>query len=305
LVAVSVFLLIAHAAAAEPIQIELWPAAAKDTPPTETVEVRGKGGKTDRKIRGVTRPDLTVYLAPKEKASGAAIVICPGGGYGGLAIDKEGHDVARWLNDRGVAGIVLKYRMPVASKEGKPLPLRDAQRAIQLVRSRAQEWGLNADRIGIMGFSAGGHLASTAGTHFDAGISDAADPVDRLSCRPDFLVLIYPVVSMDKAITHRGSRDNLLGAKPDPSLVELYSNELQVTAQTPSAFLVHAKDDGVKVENSIRFDEAMKKAGVPSELNLFEKGGHAYGLGVNGGEVATWPQRFEKWLERMGLLIPG
>jgi acetyl esterase/lipase len=155
-----------------------------------------------------------------------------------------------------------------------------------------------------MGFSAGGHLASTAGTHFDAGTPEAADPLDRLSCRPDFLVLIYPVISMQNPIAHQGSRKNLLGANPDPKLLELYSNELQVTAQTPPAFLVQTRDDGVKVENSIRFDEAMKKAGVPSELNLFDKGGHGYGLGINGGEVATWPQRFEKWLESKGLLKP-
>jgi len=274
--------LIPAAYAAEPIHFKLWPAVA------------------DLGSRG--NSPLTIYLAPKEKASGAAIIICPGGGYGRLSLKEEGHDVARWFSERGVAGIVLGYRMPDPSKEGKPLPLQDAQRAIRLVRSRAQEWGLRADRIGIMGFSAGGHLASTAGTHFDAGKPDATDPMDRLSCRPDFLALAYPVITFQDPYAHKGSRDAFLGKAPDPKLIELYSNDLQVTAQTPPTFLVHTRDDGLKIENSTRFHEALRKAGVASELRLFDKGGHGYGLGAPGTEAATWPERFMEWMSAQGFL---
>ncbi|MCX7049527.1 MAG: alpha/beta hydrolase [Candidatus Sumerlaeota bacterium] len=292
---------------AEPQEIALWPAddpVVLATSGTEKIQERGKNGKVDRGISGVTKPTITVYLPAEEKNAGAAVVICPGGGYGGLAIDKEGHDMARWLNKLGVVGIVLKYRMPKpdVTKDQKPWPLLDAQRAIRLARSRAKEWRIDPARIGIMGFSAGGHLASTAGTHFDAGESGAADPVARMSSRPDFLILGYPVITFKDPIAHKGSRANLIGKTPDPKMIELYSNELQVTPQTPPAFLVHAKDDGVKVDNSLLFQEAMKKAGVPCELQLYEKGGHGFGLGVNGGEVATWPERCAAWMKAQKIL---
>jgi len=191
-------------------------------------------------------PTLTVHLAPAAKATGAAVVICPGGGYGALMESYEGHDVAAWLNQAGVAGVVLKYRVQCLH----PGPLLDAHRALRIVRARAAEWRLDPQRVGIMGFSAGGHLASTAGTHFDAGDPKAADPVDRLSCRPDFMVLVYPVITMGPK-SHGGSRVNLLGSNPAPDLVELLSNEKQVTEKTPPTFLVHAKTDSlVPVENS-------------------------------------------------------
>ncbi len=293
--------------AADPNFLPLWPGVAPGTqglPDTEKCTERSKTDKPNRSIGGVVNPAIAIYLPADSKALTSAVVICPGGGYGGLAIDKEGHDVACWLNSQGVAGVVLKYRMPRPTlmkdmKTEKPWPLQDVQRAIRTIRSRSAELHIDANRVGVMGFSAGGHLASTAGTHFDLGDANAADPVERLSCRPDFMILAYPVIIMGEKAAHSGSAKNLLGANPDESVLRMYSNEKQVTAQTPPAFLVHAKDDGVKVENSIRFQEACQKAGVPVELQLYEKGGHGYGLGVNGGEVAQWPDRLAEWLRKM------
>ncbi|MGE5608916.1 MAG: alpha/beta hydrolase [Bacillota bacterium] len=292
------------ALAAEPLVLPLWPHQDPTTSQDKEKITDLTPGKVDRFISNVTVPTLTVYMPSEDKATGAAVVICPGGAYVGVAIDREGHDVARWLNSIGVAGVILKYRMPhpELSANEKPWPLQDAQRAIRLVRSNAQKWHLDPKRVGIMGFSAGGHLASTAGTHFDAGKPDASDPVERLSCRPDFMILGYPVVTFKKPIAHEGSRNALIGKDADEKLVEEYSNELQVTPQTPPTFMVHAKDDGVKVENSLQFRDALQKANVPCRLELYEKGGHGYGLGMNGGEVATWPARCAQWLKEQKLL---
>lgn len=291
--------------AAEPFVVPVWPdQGSQADEKEEKINERGKDGKQDRSITNVRWPSLTLYLPAPDTATGAAVVICPGGGYGSLAIDKEGHDVAKWLNTLGVAGIVLKYRLPKATGDVKdiPLPLQDAQQALRIVRTRAGEWKIDPQRVGIMGFSAGGHLAATAATHFDAGKPDAADALARASCRPDFVVLVYPVVSMKEGVGHAGSRGALLGKTPSDDAVKLYSNELQVTPQTPPAFLVHAKDDGVKVENSILFHEALTKAGVPSEIQLFDRGGHGYGLGIRGGDVAQWPKRCADWLTARKLL---
>lgn len=288
--------------AVEPEVIALWPhLAAVPNLPEEKIVDRGKEGKLDRSITNVTQPTLTVYLPPTDQSSGTAIVICPGGGYGGLAIDKEGHDVARWLNSIGVAGIVLKYRMPRPSLTGdeKPWPLQDADRAMRLVRSRVDEWKINPERVGIMGFSAGGHLASTVGTHFTPAQPTATDPLEHFSTRPDFMVLAYPVITLRDPLAHRGSRNNLLGPTPDPQLVKLYSNDEQVTAQTPPTFLVHASDDPVKVENSMLFAEALRNTHVKYEMLIFGKGGHGFGLGTKGGEPAVWPAKCEEWLKEM------
>jgi acetyl esterase/lipase len=248
------------------------------------------------------KPSLTIYLPPQNKATGAAVVICPGGGYGHLAMDHEGHQVAQWLNSLGVAGFILKYRHR-GTGYGHPAPLQDAQRAIRMVRSRAKEWSVRPDRIGIMGFSAGGHLASTAGTHFDKGKPDAADPVDRASCRPDFMVLVYPVISFTEPFTHVGSRKNLLGENPDPKLVESLSNEKQVTAETPPTFLVHTNEDpGVPAENSVAFYLALRRAKVPAEMHIYAKGPHGFGLGKKGEPMATWPDRCVDWMRGRGLL---
>jgi acetyl esterase/lipase len=246
-------------------------------------------------------PMFTPYLPPRGKATGAAVVICPGGGYGALAMDHEGHQVARWLNSLGVAGIILKYRHAQAYRH--PVPLQDAQRAIRTTRAHAKEWGIDPQRVGILGFSAGGHLASTAGTHFDAGQPDAPDPLDRLSCRPDFLILVYPVISFTAPYTHVGSRNNLLGKNPDPKLVESLSNEKQVTAQTPPTFLAHTSEDtGVPPENSIAFYLALHKLRVPAELHVFEKGRHGLGLGPRDMAFARWPELCAAWLRARQIL---
>jgi acetyl esterase/lipase len=248
------------------------------------------------------RPTLTVYLPYGKQASGAGVVLCPGGGYGALAMNHEGRQVANYLNAHGVAVFVLKYRLGTHNYR-HPVQLGDAQRAIRLVRSRAKEFAVDPERIGIMGFSAGGHLASTAATHFDDGDPQAADPVDRVSCRPDFAILGYPVISFTTPYAHKGSMRNLLGENPDPKLVENLSNELQVTPRTPPTFLFHTNaDTGVPPENSVLFYMALRKAGVPAEMHIFEKGPHGVGLGMTDSALAQWPVLLAKWLHTRGLV---
>jgi len=244
------------------------------------------------------QPSLTPFAVPKGSGSGSAIVVCPGGGYQNLSMDKEGYAVARWLNTLGVSAFVLKYRL--GPRYHHPIELGDAQRAIRMVRSRAAEYGIEADRIGIMGFSAGGHLASTAGTHFDSGNPNAPDPIDRAGSRPDFMVLCYPVISFG-AFAHPGSKRNLLGDNPDPKLVELLSNELQVTKTTPPTFLFHTTTDvTVPVENSVMFYLALRKAGVPAEMHIYERGPHGVGLAASDPVLSTWPARLADWLRIHG-----
>lgn len=248
----------------------------------------------------VQNPDIAVFLPSKGIATGRAVIICPGGGYGFLAYDKEGTDIAKWLNSKGIAGIVLKYRLPVSKSNSIPhkSPLLDAQRAIRLTRYHAEEWNIKADKIGIMGFSAGGHLASTAGTHFDTGDANASDPVETLSSRPDFMILVYPVITMNEAFTHRGSRTALLGENPDPELIQTYSNELQVGKETPPTFLVHAGDDqAVPVKNSLVFYQALKDKDIPAELHIYPEGGHGFSLAISKGHLETWPDRCIDWLK--------
>ena len=248
-------------------------------------------------ISKVSRPTLTIYLPPKEKQTGAAVIICPGGGYWVLAAGHEGADVARRFNEMGIAAFVLKYRIPnektMVNKEIGAL--QDAQRAIQVVRENAKEWGINKKAIGIMGFSAGGHLASTAGTHFKTAYIN--NPKNT-SLRPDFMVLVYPVISLTEAIGSKNSGEQLLGKNPSPAKIEEYSNEMQVTKKTPPAFLVHAKDDGVKVENSLAFAAALKKKKVPVSMHIYEKGGHGYGM-YNKTSDILWMDLVEKWMKQM------
>ena len=274
-----------HAAPLDPIL--LWPDGAPGA----------LGEKDDDK------PTLTAFLPAPEKATGAAIVICPGGGYGGLA-PHEGAGYAEWLAENGIAGIVLKYRL--GSKGYRhPAMLNDAARAVRLTRAKAGEWKIDAKRVGIMGSSAGGHLASTLLTHFDAGKADATDPVERFSSRPDLGILCYAVISMGPN-THGGSKQNLLGNSPAPELVELLSNEKQVTKETPPCFIWHTwEDNAVKVENSLDFAAALRKAGVPFDLHIYEKGAHGIGLsiGQNGaaqGEVHPWAKDLLVWLKVQG-----
>ena len=250
------------------------------------------------------KPSLTIYLPDKEKATGAAVVIFPGGGYGHLAMDHEGHQIAQWLNSIGVAGFIVKYRhRNSGAGYGHPAPIQDAQRAIRMVRSRAKEWGVDPGRIGIIGFSAGGHLASTAGTHFNTRYSEPVDEIDRSSARPDFMILMYPVISFTEWYTHKGSMVNLLGKNPDKDLMESFSNEKQVTPETPPTFLVHADDDKVvPSENSVAFYLALRKAKVPAEMHIYEKGGHGFGPGVGKGACSTWMALCANWMKGRGLL---
>lgn len=261
--------------AAEPVVVPLW-----EDPPQATA---ADWADASRARMTVIRP---------EQPNGTAIVICPGGGYGGLVTGPEGTGIAQWLNKSGITGVVLEYRLPAGRHA---VPLRDAQRAIRLVRQRAAEWGLNAQRVGILGFSAGGHLASTAATHFDAGEPRAPHPADRLSCRPDFAILVYPVVTMGET-THGGSRKNLLGENPSPELIRLYSNELQVTPQTPPIYLAHALDDKpVPPEHSRRLYEALQKQQIPSEYLELPSGGHGLN-GYQGPMWEAWQNGCLKWL---------
>lgn len=247
-------------------------------------------------------PDLTYFPAPEQVATGAAVVVCPGGGYARLSDVKEGSEVAKWLNSIGISAFVLKYRLGM--RYHQPNQLLDAARAMRLVRSRAAEWKIDPKKIGMLGFSAGGHLASTLGTRFDAGKPDDSDAVERVGSRPDLLILLYPVITMGE-YTHQGSRTNLLGMNPDPKLVEKYSNELQVTKETPPTFLVHTfTDAGVPVENSLLFANALRKNGVPFELHLYERGPHGFGLAPNDPVLASWADRCADWLASRGFATP-
>ncbi len=248
-----------------------------------------------RGISKISQPTLTPFLADAALSKGTAVIICPGGGYSHLAINKEGYKVAKWLNTLGISAFVLKYRMPTdLTMQDKSIgPLQDVQEAIRLVRRNAEKWHISADKIGVMGFSAGGHLASTLSTHYN---DKTYTPKEQTSARPDFSVLVYPVISMAEGITHNGSKKNVLGEAPSLELIEKYSNAKQVNAQTPPAFLVHATDDrSVPVENSIEYYLALKQHEVSAEMHLYEKGGHGFGLGVFGTH-ANWPKDLKQWL---------
>jgi acetyl esterase/lipase len=247
------------------------------------------------------QPSLLYFPPWEENESGTCVIVAPGGGYGGLATNHEGRQAANYFNAMGIAAFVLTYRLGPSYHH--PIELGDVQRAIRLVRSRAAEFGVRADRIGIMGFSAGGHLAATAGTHFDTGKADAGDPIDRASSRPDFLILAYPVITMKAPFAHTGSRKNLLGENPDPKLVDELSNETQVTAQTPPTFIFTTSDDSVvPVENSVMFYSALHKAGVAAELHVFESGPHGVGLDLADPSLGEWPKLLTDWMVGRGLL---
>ena len=272
----------AQSESAQPPRISLW---------------NGNAPTGDGKVESA---DAWITVHRPAQSNGTAVVICPGGGYGGLVTGPEGHGIAKWLNGHGITGVVLEYRLP---RGRSMVPLLDAQRAIRTVRANANAWSIEPRRIGIMGFSAGGHLASTAGTHFDAGDEKADDPVARAGCRPDFMVLVYPVISMD-AKTHQGSKRNLLGKDPSPELVALFSNEQQVTAQTPPAFLAHAKDDKpVPCQNSQAFHAALVRHKVPARYLELPSGGH----GLNGYQGPMWDAWQEQSLQWLGQqrLIPA
>ena len=267
----------------EPTTILLWPNGAP-----------GAQGTAD-----TDQPSLTIYRASRAKAP-TGVVVCPGGGYVNLAMDHEGKQVAEWLNNFGISAFVLKYRL--GPKYHHPVELGDGQRAVRYVRAHASEYGIDPHHIGIWGFSAGGHLASSVGTHFDSGHADSADAIEHESSKPDFMILGYPVITFEEPYLHRGSRNALLGENPDPSLIELLSNERQVTKDTPPTFLFHTSDDpGVPVENSIAFYSALHKAGVPAEMHIYEHGPHGVGLAKSDPALSTWPELLSNWLKVRGM----
>jgi acetyl esterase/lipase len=265
----------------------------------ETVLLWNKGAPGALGDADTDRPSITIFRATG--AGGTSVIVAPGGGYRNLSMDKEGRQVASWFNAMGVTAYVLKYRL--GPRYHHPIELGDAQRAIRLVRSRATQLGIAADRIGMMGFSAGGHLTATAGTHFDDGNRDASDSIDRVSSRPDFLILAYPVISFDPAIAHKGSEQNLLGDNPEQKLVQELSDELQVTAKTPPTFLFHTNaDTTVPAENSVRFYLALRQAKVPAEMHIFQNGPHGVGLDLGDPVLSQWPTLLVNWLRGRGLL---
>jgi len=247
-------------------------------------------------------PTLTFYTPSEGLQTETAVIICPGGGYATLSVDHEGHDIAKWLNTMGITAVILEYRM---SRGGYRhlIPLQDAQRAIRTVRARSGELKVNPAHIGIMGFSAGGHLASTTGTHFDPGNPESSDPIERVSSRPDFMVLCYPVIGFGEDLTHSGSRQNLLGENPSEELIHFLSNEKQVTADTPPTFLFHTDEDEVVLpEHSVAFYLALRKAKVPAELHIYQKGPHGVGLAPRISGTKSWPDACRSWLSTQGFI---
>ena len=268
----------------------------------ETDEKETYPKKSGYVITKVQKPTIEVFLPLKRYATGQAVVICPGGGYHGLAYDWEGREIAKWYNTQGIAAMVLKYRLPNSKsiKVSYEAPLQDAQRAIRLVRSNAQKWNVNPGKIGIMGFSAGGHLASTLGTHFDTPNNFKEDEIDKLSARPNFMVLLYPVVTMKDNYTHKGSKDALIGLNAKKELVNKFSSELQVKENTPPTFIVHSQDDkAVPVENSLLLYKALKAANIPVDMHLFPYGGHGYSLAIGNGRLGNWPNLLGDWLKEI------
>ena len=281
--------------------IQLWPKGQIPNYIENTIQEKSETGADGiLRISGVTIPSMDTYIVPKEKASGAAVLICPGGGYGILAASHEGSDLAKWFNERGISAFVLKYRLPnpKGMTHQHEVPLLDAMQAMKLIRESAAKWNINNDKIGVMGFSAGGHLAATISTHYNMG------PKASDLSKPNFSILLYPVISFELDIAHGGSRDNLLGAEKSDELIKYYSNELQVSAKTPPAFLVHSMNDGgVPIENSFRYAMALNKLKIPAELHAYPLGGHGYGLRTEGkGSLVGWPLAMEGWLKAMGYI---
>ncbi len=283
-------------ATAQDMTLKVWPG----NPPTDNGITVPEEKYDGVRVRNVTVPEIYVYLPEKAVNTGVAVVICPGGGYAIEAMDHEGYDMAKWLKSKGVAGIVLKYRLPNGHSE---VPSDDARRAIRIVRSNAAAWGINPAKIGIAGSSAGGHLASTVGTRFDAGNSASSDPVEKMSSRPDFMLLLYPVITFREEFGHMGSRKNLIGEGNKWELVEKFSNELQITRETPPAFLVLADDDrGVVPRNSIEFYMGLKKYNIPAEMHIFAQGSHGFGMTKKNLPVDQWPDLFYNWLKAMKII---
>jgi len=295
------FLILPLAVMAQDTIIHLWP---KDKIPNRIAsdEKEVHDYKDILRISKVQEPTIEVYLPAKKSATGQAMLIFPGGGYGILAYDWEGTDIAKFLNSKGIAGIVVKYRLPsdVSQTDKHNVPLMDAQRAVRIVRGKAKEYNLDPNKIGIMGFSAGGHLASTLGTHFNEKVYEPIDEADALSARPDFMGLIYPVVTFTQTTKHSGSEKALLGETASKEMQEHFSNELQVSAQTPPTLLVHAIDDkGVPVENSLLFFQALKDNNVPATMHIYPTGGHGFSLARDNKHLRGWTERLFEWMENL------
>ncbi len=277
--------------------IPLYDGAVRNARPSSIKEHVETAADGSVRISLVSQPTLKVFSPAAGKANGKAVIICPGGGYARLSSSREGDDVAKVLSEWGVTAFVLKYRLPDDSlmMQKEIVPLQDAQRAIQLVRQRAAEWGINPKKVGIMGFSAGGHLASTLGTHFKKAVIDNKA---KINLRPDFMILMYPVISLTDSLAHMGSRDRLIGKHPNNKEIKEFSNEMQVSKKTPPTFLVHAKDDKtVKYQNSVIFHQALQKKHVPSEIHLYEQGGHGFGL-FNKTSSEKWTDWLKAWLDK-------
>ncbi|WP_442483215.1 alpha/beta hydrolase [Aeoliella sp. SH292] len=272
--------------------ILLWP----DDHPANTSSDKGAEEVASNRLVIHDHPGIVPYLVD-DSPTRAAVLIVPGGGYGVLAIDHEGTEVAKWLNERGINALILRYRCG-GGKNGHPAPLDDARRGMKLIRANAEKWHVDPSRVGVIGFSAGGHLASSLSTMWDEGDASSSDPIERLSSRPDFSVLVYPVISMEDGVTHGGSRRNLLGESPDASLVEKMSTYKQVNDRTPPTFLAHATDDtGVIPENAIRYYKALVAAKVPAEAHFYEHGGHGFGMNTLKTKANRWLDDLEAWLK--------
>lgn len=279
-----------------PLVLPLWPEGVPDAKP----ELGPNKVDEDGRTTNITEPSLTVYPAAVDRPNGTAVIICPGGGYVRQSTRREGEQYAHWLSTLGITSFVLTYRQ---QEFGHPAPLRDVLRAVRLVRSQAARFKVQPDRIGVMGSSAGGHLAATAGTLYEHPLGRTGAELDKLSARPDFLMLMYPVIAMEGPAVHAGSRKALLGAAPKAADIELMSPERQVTAQTPPTLLIHTQaDQAVPVENSILFYQALTRHKVPAEMYLFEQGSHGMGMRDGLGTASSWPRRAEEWLKMRGLL---
>ncbi|AUP80578.1 alpha/beta hydrolase [Flavivirga eckloniae] len=294
---VCTFSLISFSLLAQETVITLWKTVPnqKETNEQEIVKIGNI-----KSISNVQVPSFEVFIAPKNISTKKAVLILPGGGYGNLAFDHEGTNFAKWLNTLGISAFVLKYRLPKSKSIIKPhlAPLQDVQRAIKLIRFNAEKWNIHKNKIGVLGFSAGGHLAATLGTHYDYKSYENQDNIDNLSAKPNFMALIYPVISMKDAITHQGSKFNLLGKNPSKEIVHFYSNELQVNNKVPPTFILHTTDDNiVPIENSLFFFQALKKNNVLTEMHIYPKGGHGFAFGKNNPHLKNWIALLDKWLK--------
>ena len=282
--------------------IPIWPEGVPNQNPSE--EKENLISTNIVQIRNVQIPPLEIYLPSKANQTGKAVIICPGGGYKMLAYDWEGTDIAKWYNSKGIAAFVLKYRLPNSPSLIEPqwAPLQDAQRAIRIVRKNSKKWNIDSSQIGVMGFSAGGHLASTLGTHFNEDTLKEINinSINEISARPDFMILIYPVITFDKKYYHGGSKNSLIGENSSQEMIDYFSNNLQVSSDTPPTFLIHSSDDsGVPYQNSVLFFDALQKFKISSELHLYPEGGHGYSLAIGKGRLQDWTELLNDWLNEL------